>query len=614
MDRADKQGDKPVSASGSTNTGLAYELLSFFLLLLPFAITNGIVVVKSIDLPLYGGKIVLFVLPISFLLFQLWKKSRVIKVITFLLALLAGAEAYIAYQFGGVSGSSVFSILTSSDMAESLGYAMERWQLISLWLLLCAVSTTLAWYVARRSRFRAGGFLCLSLLCLAAYGWYLGAMSASLYQREKNANRFPVASTDAKDKLFGVGHLPPLLSTIRDTFPYGLPVRLWMYNQEEKFMRSMEEQTHAFRFGAYSVGPRPVQETYVLVLGESARFDRWSVNGYGRDTSPNLLKARQSGELASMQDMLTARAFTMGSVPIYLTGRDTMREGATQKSLISAFKEAGFKTYFLSTQIKKSFLNNVTALFAAEADMQQYFEADEALGLVHDEALLLPFMNILQEKAARKLIVLHTMGSHAVYTARYPKAHEKFQPVSDAKKGGFGDPFDSMQGISNAYDNSIRYADHVMGQIMQALAGLDGYAVMVYGSDHGQTLPTPQCKFIGHGVMNIETLHVPYFVWSNKAYRQAHAEQWQQLLNNQEKPVMTSANFATMLDLADIRYTGFPSGKSLLASHQPGAKRMVTDMQNTEFDLDTSTGKGSNCGLLHASIQEAAHPSLRPGD
>lgn len=582
--------------------GLGFELLSFFFLLMPFAITNGIVVAKAAALPLYGGKIVLFVLPISFLLFQLWKKSLVLKLVTAMLAVLAGAEAHVAYQFGGISGSSLFSILTTSDGSESFNYLIERSQAVALWLLLCAVSTMLAMHFSRRSHYRPGGFPILCLLCVAGYGWYIGAMSASAYLKEANANRFPTVSEDAREKLFGVGHLHPLLSTVKDTFPYGVPLRLWMFLQEEKFMHGMEQELSQFRFGAVATGPASAstQETYVLVLGETARFDRWTVNGYDRDTSPNLLKARQNGELVSMRDMITPRTFTMGSIPIYLSGRDIMREGATQKSLISAFREAGFKTYFLSTQVKKSFLNNVTTMFAAEADVQQYFESDESLGLFYDDALLAPFKNILQEKSPKKLIVLHTMGSHAIYTARYPKTFEKFPVSIDGKAVAAGEQLDDIQAASNAFDNSIRFTDHVLGEIMQALTALEGNAAMIYGSDHGETLPTKLCKFIGHGVVNEENLRVPYFVWANQAYRQAHAGKWQNLLKNEDKATMTTSNFATVLDMAGISFASFPAEHSLVREYQVKSTRMVMDMQNDELDFNTARKKDDTCGMLQA--------------
>ncbi|MBC3910737.1 phosphoethanolamine transferase [Undibacterium umbellatum] len=582
--------------------GLGFELLSFFFLLMPFAITNGIVVAKAAALPLYGGKIVLFVLPISFLLFQLWKKSLVLKLVTAMLAVLAGAEAHVAYQFGGISGSSLFSILTTSDGSESFNYLIERSQAVALWLLLCAVSTMLAMHFSRRSHYRPGGFPILCLLCVAGYGWYIGAMSASAYLKEANANRFPTVSEDAREKLFGVGHLHPLLSTVKDTFPYGVPLRLWMFLQEEKFMHGMEQELSQFRFGAVATGPASAstQETYVLVLGETARFDRWTVNGYDRDTSPNLLKARQNGELVSMRDMITPRTFTMGSIPIYLSGRDIMREGATQKSLISAFREAGFKTYFLSTQVKKSFLNNVTTMFAAEADVQQYFESDESLGLFYDDALLAPFKKILQEKSLKKLIVLHTMGSHAIYTARYPKTFEKFPVSIDGKAVAAGEQLDDIQAASNAFDNSIRFTDHVLGEIMRALTALEGNAAMIYGSDHGETLPTKLCKFIGHGVVNEENLRVPYFVWANQAYRQVHAGKWQNLLKNEDKATMTSSNFATVLDMAGISFASFPAEHSLVREYQVKSTRMVMDMQNDELDFNTARKKDDTCGMLQA--------------
>ncbi len=574
-----------------------YEGIAFFCLLLPFAVANGMVISSALSMPVYCAKIVLFCLPVAYLSFQIWKRWYLIRLITLFLALLAGGEAYIAFQFGGASGSSVFSILATSDSSEAIGYLGQRLIAICAWLALCLLSHVTAIYYARRSVIRTDPFFVLCLLCLAAYATYLGALSAETYLKEKNANRYPRTSQHADEKLFGVAYLSPVLSTIKDTFPFGLPIRLWVFAQEENSMREMERKLHTHQFHATTSLPSDQILTVVLVLGETARYDRWSVNGYQRNTSPNMLRLQAQSELISMRNMITPRSFTMGSIPIYLSGRDIMAEGITQKSLISAFNEAGFKTYFLSTQVRKGFLNNVTSLFANEAGQQAYYETDETSGKLFDAHLIEPLEAILTHDGNKKLIVMHTMGSHALYQARYPKSFEKY-PVSD-------DGYDS---VSNAFDNTIYYTDHVLAEVVASLASRPGAALMIYGSDHGESLPTPSCKFIGHGALNHENLHIPYFVWANKNYRQNQQKKWQSLLANQNKATMTMSNFATLLDLADISYPGMPVQESLARDYSEMAERKVLDMQNHAIDFNRAVKKDQACGLLEAPAVHTPRP------
>lgn len=568
------------------------ELSAFLFVFFPFALANALVIADAHSLPLFCAKIVVLVLPLSYLSFQLWKQFSSLRLLTFALALLAGVEIYLLQQLGTTINSGVFSILFSSDSGEALAYLYERKWLIAGWIAFCMLCHVAASYLSRHSQIRPSGFLLLCLACSAGYAFYLGALSAESYLREQNSNRYPVAPRQADEKLFGVGYLSPVLSTLKDSFPYGLPVRLGVYLQEERMMRRMAAQLQDFRFHARHNNTSTQNLTLVLVLGETARFDRFSVNGYERDTSPNLSRLERQAELISMRDMITPRSFTMGSIPIYLSGRDIMAEGLRQRSLIAAFKEAGFKTYFLSTQVKKGFLNNVTSVFADEAEQQLYYEADETRGRLYDEVLLEPLQRITSESAQKKLIVMHTMGSHAIYTARYPKAFEKY-PVG----------LDSIESVANAFDNTIYYTDHLLAAITDRLRTIPGHALMVYGSDHGESLPTPACKFIGHGALNEENLRVPYFVWANLSYRQQHEKKWQNLRQNQAKASLTSSNFFTLLDLAEISYPGYQADESLAGNYTGKLQRWVRDMQNQSVDFNQAQKQAGSCGQLQVVSQ-----------
>lgn len=599
----------PVQAQTTQNRQLlAWDLLGYLCWILPFAIANGLVVMQAIFMPFYVAKIIVFVLPLSYLWYQLWKASLLIKILTLPLFLLSGAEAYYAYLYQATSGSGLLAILAASDASETLAYLQQRGSMIAAWCLLCIASHASALALGRRAQFRPSWYSVLVLLCLTIYSAYLGVVSAQTYLREKNSNRYPVEATNSQDGLFNVGTLPPIFSTVKDTFPFGLPFRFWLYAQEEKMMRKMEAQLQSFRFDAKLKDTNFANsaQTIVLVLGETARYDRWSVNGYHRQTSPNLAQAQQRGELLSMQNMLTPRSYTMASVPIYLTGIDVMRQGLMRKSLITAFKEVGFTTYFLSTQQKKGFMNNLVSMFAAEADQHFYAEADEALAQVFDDALLTPFRQIVQGGPEKKLIILHTMGSHALYHARYPQSFAKFPLRSELSKQQKNGDQVEFERVSDEFDNTIYFTDYVLGNLITELRQLPGKALMIYGADHGESLPSTACKFNGHGAMNQENLRVPYFIWANSAFRQNQRQIWQNFQDNQDKATMTSSNFASLLDLAGISFAGFPLHESLAQVYQEPERRMVYDMNNQGFDYNTAIKKDQACGLLKAKDEADA--------
>ncbi len=84
----------------------------------------------------------------------------------------------------------------------------------------------------------------------------------------------------------------------------------------------------------------------VLVISESLRPDHLGINGYQRDTTPEL--AKLGTELLSFSDVAATANFTLDAVPSII-GRS---KGGRHVSLVSVFKEAGFRTAWLSNQDK----------------------------------------------------------------------------------------------------------------------------------------------------------------------------------------------------------------------------------------------------------------------
>jgi lipid A ethanolaminephosphotransferase len=108
-------------------------------------------------------------------------------------------------------------------------------------------------------------------------------------------------------------------------------------------------------------------------------------------------------------------------------------------------------------------------------------------GLCLDEALVHDLDRRLAQAQGTQLWVLHMIGSHGpAYHRRYPAAFARFQPEcrhDDLRRC-------SLAEVTNAYDNSLLYTDHVLAA---AVAKLQAQAqrvdsALVYVSDHGESL------------------------------------------------------------------------------------------------------------------------------
>ena len=174
-------------------------------------------------------------------------------------------------------------------------------------------------------------------------------------------------------------------------------------------------------------------ELHVLVIGESSRWDKWSVNGYTRATSP-YLSAMLSDELTSFSKAHAGANWTYLAVPLILSGipAEDYHPGETVRNVMGLMKEAGFTTAWLSSQDTSTAPH---ARSAADFDVERVNTLGE-IGYAFDrlpfDGELLPVLkNFIGYDAKRKFVVLHVSGSHMEYSARYPAEFARFSTSKD---------------------------------------------------------------------------------------------------------------------------------------------------------------------------------------
>jgi glucan phosphoethanolaminetransferase (alkaline phosphatase superfamily) len=303
-----------------------------------------------------------------------------------------------------------------------------------------------------------------------------------------------------------------------------------------------------FKFESFRRDSADRREIYVLVVGETSRAMEWSLYGYERETTPNLQK---ENNLICFTDAVTQSNNTHKSVPIILSAASAENYDVLwrQKSIVSAFKEAGFKTLVianqkLNTSIIWSFYNEADKFIDLSEQVKGF-----TLQSPYDGEVM-PFLKKELESGNENLfIVLHTYGSHFNYHERYPKEFKKFLPDK-----ALGIRAAYKQELRNAYDNSILYTDYVLSQIINELKATDACSSMMYLSDHGEDIyddsrgrylhasPIPTCY----------QLHIPYIIWCSDSYKERFPEKYQTAFANSTMPVSTNSVFHTMLDIANI--------------------------------------------------------------
>jgi glucan phosphoethanolaminetransferase (alkaline phosphatase superfamily) len=338
----------------------------------------------------------------------------------------------------------------------------------------------------------------------------------------------------------------------KEIYPYDLIFRTYQIFAAKKEMKEGKEKMKDFKFNAIKKDPIDEREVYVFVIGETGRYSSYSINGYQRNTSPMLAKTKN---LVSYTDFYSEANITTSSLPMILTRASTWdyERSYVEKSFVDAFKEAGFKTYWIADQ---SANNKFIRRISGDAD-KEYFRVTHFSDTTNFDEQLWPYLDeVLAQNDRKALIVIHTLGSHFRYNYRYPPSFEAFKP---SLKGAFDYALISAKNKAmfvNTYDNSILYTDFFLAGTIRKIDSLQAVSTLVYVADHGENLFDTEDNIVFHGGSEYTPydFHVPFFVWTSDKYNIQYPFKVENLNRNKDKRLSTHCIFYSMLDMADLTF------------------------------------------------------------
>jgi glucan phosphoethanolaminetransferase (alkaline phosphatase superfamily) len=412
-----------------------------------------------------------------------------------------------------------------------------------------------------------------------------GSASASASVPPKTAT-----ALDRLPKLPYWSRLPLGAEQFGATWPLGLAVHGYDFWKERSYLSDLSNKSKAFKFGATHRSP-DLPQVVVMVIGESSRYDRWSINGYKRETNPLL---KNETNLVSLTNVVTAVSATRLAVPVLVSRKpatQSLKAEFAEKSFLSAYKEAGFKTYWLSNQMAFGKFDTPVSVYADEADITQFLNVGGfTTDANYDEVLLAPLKKALADPAPKKLIVLHTLGNHWNYSHRHPKQFDKWQPSLFGVIGPAYTDIKMKQQLNNSYDNSILYTDWFLSQVIGNLKSPGQLTSLMYVSDHGQTLYDGSCDLAFHGHNTEYEFHVPAFVWYSDRYKATYPDKINQLIRHKRARLATENIFHSLLDMGDISYGSERLERSFLSKKLRPHIRYVDSYGWTDYDQSTFKG------------------------
>jgi len=225
----------------------------------------------------------------------------------------------------------------------------------------------------------------------------------------------------------------------------------------------------------------------IMVVGEAARADHFSLNGYQRDTNPLLEKEE---DIINFPNVYSCGTSTAESVPCMFAvyGRDdyNYKRGISTENALDVLNHT--KDIAILWRDNNSDSKGV----ALRVDYEWYkYPNNNTIctdGECRDIGMLVGLDKFIEQNKGKDiLIVLHQMGNHGpAYFKRYPKAFEKFKPT--CKTNQLEEC--TQQEIINAYDNAILYTDYFLSQVIEFLKKYDDRydTAMIYMADHGESL------------------------------------------------------------------------------------------------------------------------------
>jgi len=406
-----------------------------------------------------------------------------------LFLLVAAGTAYFSDQFGTVIDVDMIRNLAETDVAESSD--LLSLNLILRVVLLGVLPVVLLWVYRSQQgswgkRLISHGITALLALALmAACIFSFSSQYASFFREHKSVRYY-------------ISPAYPIYSAMQFAASFAPTADPIPFMSLEAVANILEtEDAHA--------------ELVILVVGETARADHFSLNGYERETNPLLAKQQNLISFSNIHSCGTSTAISVPCMFSY-SAHDNFNVNSARNTEngLDLLQKAGVNVLWRD--------NNSDSKGVADRVPFENFRSSERNPVCDEECRDIGMLDGLQtyidNKSGDILIVLHQMGSHGpAYYRRYPPAFEKFTPACQSAE--LSDC--SQQEIINAYDNTILYTDYFLSQVIALLsANSPKYeTAMFYVSDHGESLGEAGMYLHGmpYSFAPEAQTHVPVVAW-----------------------------------------------------------------------------------------------------
>lgn len=424
------------------------------------------------------------------------------RIIATLLVLISVAASYYMVMFNVVIGYGIVVSVMTTDI--DLSKEIIGWHLFIWMALVSAVPLFLIWknnlHLTLMEQIKTPGQRALPLIVLLATA-LLVWLPLRYLDHEQSVNE---KKTNVDLPSYGgvVAH-----SYLPSNWLAALGLYAYTQVDESRDAGNYFDPAKEFTY----VPPADIDDTYVVfIIGETTRWDHLGILGYERDTTPRLSKEKNlvafRGTSCDTATKLSLRCMFVREGGTADNPQRTLKE----QNIFAVMKSLGFTSELFAMQSELWFYNNAdTNNFSFREIIASEKRND---GKPVDDMLL---VNELQESLrthpkGKHLVILHTKGSHYLYSQRYPRSYARYTPECKSNTC-------TKDELINAFDNSVLYTDTFIDNVIDQLR--DKKALVFYASDHGESIDENSHL---HGTPREmappEQFRVPMMVWASDSF------------------------------------------------------------------------------------------------
>ncbi|KQA20590.1 phosphoethanolamine transferase [Vibrio metoecus] len=306
-----------------------------------------------------------------------------------------------------------------------------------------------------------------------------------------------------------------------------------------------------------------------FVLGETARVQNYQYFGYPRDTNAYT----QPFQPIFFKDVASCGTATAISVPCMFSNmtRDNFdrNQADNQDNVLDILQRAGISLLWKENDGgDKGVAKNIPLKELARDKREGFCDGDTC----YDIAMLENLDQEIADQNGNRMIFMHIIGSHGpTYFKRYPKEMAVYQP--DCPRADIENC--SVEQIVNTYDNTIRYTDYVLAQLMSKLESLqkDYNTALIYVSDHGESLGENGMFLHGmpYNLAPDYQTQVPLLVWMSQGFSQSKGIDMDCLRSKTHLPYSHGNLFHSLLGVMDVSTEAYDTSLDLFSQCRANA-------------------------------------------